>query len=355
MSSTTDTTTKMQYVNLGKTGMKVSRFCLGCMSYGSDTWQSWIKNEEESLKLIGKAYEAGINFFDTANVYSHGESERILGKAIKKFNMPRSRIVIATKVFFVSNAENPPKSLLPDINEDNEYVNAFGLSRKHIFDSVDASLKRLDVDYIDLYQIHRFDPTTPIEETMEALNDLVRSGKVRYIGASSGPAWQFQKANAIAEKNGWAKFVSMQNLYNLIYREEDRETNPYCLDSGIATIPYSPLAKGILAGKNRNTKREQTDPVRDLVFAKEGNNDDAIVDRVVEVAEKHKRSPAQIALAWMLTKPHITSPIVGFSSEAQIHDTIKSLEVELTQEDIDYLEELYIPHKVVNFFPAVKK
>ncbi|CAO3663819.1 unnamed protein product [Rhizopus stolonifer] len=353
--STEASSTKMQYVRLGKTGMKVSRFCLGCMSYGSKAWQEWVKHEDESLELIGKAYEAGINFFDTADVYSNGESERILGKAIKKFNMPRSRIVVATKVFFIANDDHPSKALYPDIVENNQYVNGLGLSRKHIFDAVDASLKRLGLDYIDLYQIHRFDPETPIEETMEALNDLVRSGKVRYIGASSGPAWQFQKANTIAEKNGWTKFVSMQNLYNLIYREEDRETNPYCLDSGIATIPYSPLAKGILAGKNRNTHREQTDQFKDKIFVKEGNNDDAIVDRVIEVAENHKRSPAQIALAWMLTKPHITSPIVGFSSEAQIYDTIKSLEVKLTQEDIDYLEELYIPHKVVQFFPSVTK
>ncbi|KAG1446837.1 hypothetical protein G6F56_009449 [Rhizopus delemar] len=189
---------------------------------------------------------------------------------------------------------------------------------------------------------------------MEALNDLVRSGKVRYIGASSGPVWEFQKANAIAEKNGWTKFVSMQNLYNLIYREEDREMNPYCLDSGIATIPYAPLAQGILAGKNRKTSREETDKFRDLLFVKEGNNDDAIVNRVIEIAEKYNYSPAEIALAWMLTKPHITSPIVGCSSEAQIYSTIKSLEVKLTQEDIDYLEELYIPHNVSGHFVKTK-
>ncbi|CAO3660998.1 unnamed protein product [Rhizopus stolonifer] len=336
MSSTT--TTRMQYVNLGKTGMKVPRFCLGCMSYGSSAWQDWVKNEEESLHLIGKAYEVGINFFDTADVYSNGESECILGKVIKKFNMPRSRIVIATKIYFVSNKENPPTGSSVDVNKKNIHDNAFGLSRKHIFDAVDASFKRLGVDC--------FDSETPIEETMEALNDLVRSGKVRYIGASSGPVWEFQKANAIAEKNGWTEFISMQNLYNLVYRKEDREMKPYCLDSDIATIPYAPLAQSILAGKNCKISHEETDKFRNLLFIKGDNNDDAIVDRFIEIAEKYNYSPVEIALAWMLTKPHITSPIVGCSSETQIYNTAKSLEVKLTQEDINYLKELYIPYNV---------
>ncbi|KAI9255973.1 NADP-dependent oxidoreductase domain-containing protein [Sporodiniella umbellata] len=340
----------MQYVNLGKTGMKVSRFCLGCMSFGSDTWQDWVKNEQESLELIGAAYDAGINFFDTADVYSNGDSERVLGKAIKKFNMSRSRIVVATKVFFIADDEHPTLELYPDINENSQYVNKMGLSRKHIFDAVDASLERLGLDYIDLYQIHRFDKQTPIEETMEALNDLVRSGKVRYIGASTCHTWELQKANNIAEKRGWAKFVSMQNLQNLIYREEDREMNPYCLDSGIATIPYSPLAQGILAGKNRNTTRDKSDRFRDALFPKEGNNDDEIVDRVIELAEKYDYSPAQISLAWLLTKPQVTSPIVGFSTKKQILDTIKSLEIQLSKQDIQYLEELYIPHRIAGFF-----
>ncbi|KAG1054581.1 hypothetical protein G6F46_010850 [Rhizopus delemar] len=338
----------MEYVRLGNTGMKVSRFCLGCMSYGSSKWQPWVKDEEESLELIGKAYDAGINFFDTADGYSNGESERILGKAIKKFNMPRSRIVIATKVFFTVPEDVSINVLGRQTKDDPQYVNSSGLSRKHIFDAVNASLERLGVDYIDLYQIHRFDPETPLEETMEALNDLVRLGKVRYIGASSGYAWQFQKANAIAERNGWAKFVSMQNLYNLIYREEEREMIPYCYDSGIASIHWSPLARGLLTGKNRESIREASDRGISLFFAKKENeNDDAIIDRVIEIAEKYKHSPAQIALAWMLSKPHVTSPIVGVSKESQLHDVIRSLEVKLNDEDIKYLEELYIPRNLI--------
>ncbi|CAO3676090.1 unnamed protein product [Rhizopus stolonifer] len=348
MTSTAESLPKMEYVRFGNTGMKVSRFCLGCMSFGSSKWQAWVKDEEESLNLIGKAYDAGINFFDTADGYSNGESERVLGKAIQKFNMTRSRIVIATKVFFTVPNDISVNVLGRQTDKDPQYVNSSGLSRKHIMDAVDASLKRLGVDYIDLYQIHRFDPETPIEETMEALNDLVRSGKVRYIGASSGYAWQFQKANAIAEKNGWAKFSSMQNLYNLLYREEEREMIPYCEDSGIASIHWSPLARGLLTGKNRDSVREDTDRAIGVFFAKkESENNNAIVDRVIEIAEKHNRSPAQIAMAWMLTKPHVTSPIVGFSKESQLQDVIKSLEVKLSKEEVDYLEELYIPRNLI--------
>ncbi|CEG82482.1 Putative Aryl-alcohol dehydrogenase (NADP) [Rhizopus microsporus] len=340
MSSKSNTLPQMQYVRFGNTGMKVSRFCLGCMSYGSSRWLAWVKDEEESLELIGKAYEAGINFFDTANIYSNGESERVLGKAIKKFNMPRSRIVIATKLFFPVIDDKTHGGELEGINDK-------GLSRKHIFDAVDASLKRLGVDYIDLYQIHRFDPETPLEETMEALNDLVRSGKVRYIGASSGYAWQFQKANAIAERRGWAKFVSMQNLYNLLYREEEREMIPYCQDSGIAIIPWSPLARGLLTGKNRESIRLQIDGYIPALFQdRQAQNNDEIIDRVIELAKKHNRSPAQIALAWMLSKPYITSPIVGVGKESHLHDLLYALEVKLSNEDIKYLEEIYIPHEV---------
>ncbi|KAG1450357.1 hypothetical protein G6F55_009723 [Rhizopus delemar] len=245
MSSGIDTLPKMEYVRLGNTGMKVSRFCVGCMSYGSSKWMPWVKDEEESINLIGKAYECGINFFDTANVYSNGESERVLGKAIKKFNMPRSRIVIATKVFFIVNEKDAPRSI-------------------------------------------------NIQGVEEALNDVVRSGKVRYIGASSMSAWQFQKANAIANKNGWAKFVSMQNMYNLIHREEEREMIPYCVDSGIASIHWPPLAKGLLIGKNRDTVRKNTDIIAPQLFGDILNaNDDAIIDRILEIAEKYNRLPAQ--------------------------------------------------------------
>ncbi|EPB80980.1 aryl-alcohol dehydrogenase (NADP+) [Mucor circinelloides 1006PhL] len=341
---------KMQYVRLGKTGMRVSRFTIGCMSYGSSKWQSWVKDEEESLELLGKAFEAGINFFDTANVYSNGESERILGKAIKKFNMPRSRIVVATKVFFLTNEDDISFGLAgKNLAEDPEFVNCYGLSRKHIFDAVDASLKRLDLDYIDLYQIHRFDKNTPIEETMEALNDLVRSGKVRYIGCSSCHAWEFQKANRIAEKNGWAQFVSMQNCYNLLYREEEREMIPYCLDSGIANIIYSPLARGLLiGGLKRKTTRKETDLIMKNYSGKGHENNDQIIDRVAKLAEKLGHSEAQISLAWMLTKPHCTSPIVGVSSEKNLYDIIGALDVKLSDENIKYLEELYTPR---NLFP----
>ncbi|CEP14663.1 hypothetical protein [Parasitella parasitica] len=339
---------QMEYVRFGKTGMRVSRFALGCMSYGSSKWQAWVKDEQESLELIGKAYGAGINFFDTADVYSNGESERVLGKAIKKFNMPRSRIVVATKVFFTVGKEEDGNLLGQDLDGKPEFVNSYGLSRKHIFDACEASLERLQLDYIDLYQIHRFDHETPIEETMEALNDLVRSGKVRYIGSSSCYAWEFQKANRIAEKNGWAQFCSMQNLYNLIYREEEREMIPYCLDSGIASIHWSPLARGLLTGKNRNTIRMETDHATNLFFAKkESANNDVIIDRVVEVAERLGHSPAQIALAWMLTKPHCTSPIIGVGKIENLYDVIGSLNVKLSEQDIKYLEEPYIPRNLI--------
>ncbi|KAG2197165.1 hypothetical protein INT47_009472 [Mucor saturninus] len=339
---------KMQYVRFGNTGLRVSRFALGCMSYGSSKWQPWVKDEEESLYLIGKAYEAGINFFDTAESYSNGESERILGKAIQKFNMPRSRIVIATKVYFTVDKDISNNLLGKKLDGQSEYVNSYGLSRKHIFDSVEGSLKRLGVDYIDLYQIHRFDHDTPIEETMEALNDLVRSGKVRYIGCSSCFAWEFQKANAIAEKNGWTKFSSMQNLYNLLYREEEREMIPYCLDSGIASIHWSPLARGLLTGNNRNSVRIQSDLAINAFFAKkESVNNDLIVDRVVEIAEKLGHSPAQIALGWMLTKKHVTSPIIGVSRESNLYDIIGALDVKLSEEEINYLEEAYIPRNLI--------
>ncbi|KAL1936240.1 hypothetical protein VTP01DRAFT_374 [Rhizomucor pusillus] len=337
----------MEYVKFGKTGMKVSRISLGCMSYGSSKWQSWVKDEEESLELIGKAYEAGINFFDTAESYSNGESERILGLAIKKFNMKRERIVVATKVYFPVNEDVSVNNLGMRPNEPH-LVNCLGLSRKHIFDAVEGSLKRLGLDYIDLYQIHRFDPDTPLEETMEALNDLVRLGKVRYIGASSGYAWQFQKANSIAEKNGWAQFVSMQNLYNLIYREEEREMMPYCQDQGIAVIPWSPLARGMLTGKNRQTARTETDRGQKLFFQNSvTQNNEEIIDRVCKVAESKGVAPSHVALAWVLSKPFVTSPILGIGKLEHLEDAIAGMKLKLTPEEIKYLEEAYIPREVI--------
>ncbi|XP_037043379.1 versiconal hemiacetal acetate reductase-like [Bradysia coprophila] len=347
---------KMEYVRFGKTGLKVSKICLGCMSYGNPAWSPWVKDETESIKQIKLAYEAGINFFDTADVYSNGLSEVILGKALKEIGAHRGRVVIATKCFFPVNddSSDTPKTFASFSNfaRDPDLVNRAGLSRKHIFDAVEASLKRLGVDYIDLYQIHRLDTGTPMEEIMEALNDLVRSGKVRYIGASSMSAWQFQKLNNIAERRGWAKFVSMQNLYNLLFREEEREMIPYCLDAGIAGIPYSPLATGLITGKNRNTTRAKSAHLMTKIYpnTKQDSND-VIVSHVEEIAKKYNATNAQIALAWHFTKPYSTSPIVGVSKIEQLYDLLGALKIKLTEEDVKYLEKPYTtrPPQTMNF------
>ncbi|KAG2197616.1 hypothetical protein INT47_006679 [Mucor saturninus] len=345
-SISTKETPKMQYVRFGNTGMRVSRICLGCMSYGSSKWSSWVKDEAESIEAIKEAYNAGVNFFDTADMYANGQSEVVLGKALKELNAPRGRVVIATKVYgpVFSNVESIGMS---NMDTNSELVNGYGLSRKHIFDAVDASLKRLDVEYIDLYQIHRLDTETPMEEIMEALNDLVRSGKVRYIGASGMMTWQFQKLNSIAERRGWTKFVSMQNVYNLLYREEEREMIPYCIDAGIAGIPYSPLATGELTGKNRDTARLKTFFQQNVLMpdAKQDSNE-IIIDRVGELAKKYGASNAQIALAWHYTKPYVVSPIVGVSKVEQLHDLIGAMNIKLTKEDVTYLEETYTPRHV---------
>ncbi|KAJ6641264.1 Versiconal hemiacetal acetate reductase, partial [Pseudolycoriella hygida] len=343
---------KMEYVRFGKTGLKVSRICLGCMSYGSPDWSPWIKGEEESIEQIKRAYEAGINFFDTADTYSSGLSEIILGKALRQIGAPRGRVVIATKCFFpVYDSPDGIKDFA-NFASDPALINRVGLSRKHIFDAVDASLKRLGVEYIDLYQIHRLDTGTPMEEIMEALNDLVRSGKVRYIGASAMTAWQFQKLNNIAERRGWTKFVSMQNLYNLLFREEEREMIPYCLDAGIAGIPYSPLASGIIAGNNRNTTRAGTWFLMTTIYpnTKQDSND-TIIAHVEEIAKKYNATNAQIALAWHFAKPYSTSPIVGVSKIEQLYDLLGALKIKLTEEDVKYLEEPYTtrPPQTLNF------
>ncbi|GAN02446.1 aldo/keto reductase [Mucor ambiguus] len=335
---------QMKYVRLGNTGLRVSRLCLGCMSFGLSAWSPWVKEEKEAIEVIREAAKLGVNFFDTADTYSNGVSEEILGKAIK--GMDRSRIVIATKVF---------GPVFDDVNrldrtgmkEDPALVNRIGLSRKHIFDAVDASLKRLDVDYIDLYQIHRLDKDTPMEEIMEALNDVVRSGKVRYIGASSMDTWEFQKLNSIAEKNGWAQFVSMQNLYNLLYREEEREMAPYCLDARIGWIPWSPLAMGELVGKNRSSTRSSSTLTLGMFKAtRDEIANNSIIDRVQEIAQKYNATNAQIALAWEYTKPYVSSPIVGVSRIEQLKDLIGALDVKLTEEDVKYLEEPYSPKTI---------
>jgi 1-deoxyxylulose-5-phosphate synthase len=322
----------MEYVNFGNTGMKVSRICLGCMTYGSPSWNAWVLDEEASRPFFQKSLEQGINFFDTADIYSIGVSEEVTGRALKDF-AKRDEIVLATKVY------NPmgPKP------------NQRGLSRKHIMQAIDASLKRLGTDYVDLYQIHRWDYETPIEETMEALHDVVKAGKALFIGASSMYAWQFAKAQSVAELHGWTKFVSMQNHYNLVYREEEREMNPYCRSEGVALIPWSPLARGFLAG-NRNrdksgeTVRSNTDSLlHDRYYQ---NNDFDVLDRVLDLAKRLDVKPAQLALAWILHKPGITSPIIGASKMPQMDDAFAAMNIKLLAEDMAYLEEPYIPHRI---------
>ncbi len=324
----------MEYVRFGSTGMKVSRICLGCMSYGGPTerWK-WALDEEQSRPFIRRALELGINFFDTANVYSNGRSEEILGKALRDFAASRDEVVIATKVY----------------SEMGPGPNDRGLSRKHILSAIDASLKRLGTDYVDLYQIHRWDYETPIEETLEALNDVVRAGKARYIGASSMYAWQFAKALFTSDLHGWSRFVSMQPHYNLIYREEEREMLPLCQDQKIAVIPWSPLARGLLTRKparERNeTIRAQTDAFGKILYNRE--DDFATAQRVSEVAEARGLPMAQVALAWMLSKPVITAPIIGATKPHHLDDAVAALSVQLTPEEIHHLEEAYQPHPVL--------
>lgn len=322
----------MQYVNLGKTGLKVSRLCLGMMTYGSKSWREWVLTEEEAKPFVKKALDAGINFFDTADVYSFGESERVTGNVLRHFGAKRENVVIATKVR----------------GEMSNDVNDRGLSRKHIMDGIDNSLKRLQMDYVDLYQIHRWDYNTPIEETMEALNDVVRAGKARYIGASSMFAWQFMKAQHVAEMNGWTKFVSMQNHYNLVYREEEREMIPLCVDAGIGLIPWSPMARGFFA-RNRKGGAETSRLKTDGFFKELYNRDDdfLVADRAAEVAKERGVSASQIALAWVLSKPYISAPIIGSSKEAHLDEAIAALDIKLSEDEVKRLEELYLPHPVL--------
>jgi 1-deoxyxylulose-5-phosphate synthase len=324
----------MEYARLGSTGMKVSRICLGCMSYGQPgKGMSWELDEEASRPYIQRALEQGINFFDTADVYSKGSSEEILGRALKDFAASRDEVVIATKV----NQPMGPGS------------NQRGLSRKHIFSSIDASLKRLGTDYVDLYQIHRWDYETPIEETLEALHDVVRAGKARYIGASAMYAWQFAKALFTADLHGWTRFVSMQPHYNLIYREDEREMLPLCQDQKIAVIPFSPLARGMLARKpskeQNETLRAQTDALAKTRYTQEDNV--ITVQRVHELAEARGLPMAQVALAWMLSKPVVTTPIIGATKPHHLEDAIAALSVHLTPDEIQHLEEPYRPHPVI--------
>ena len=324
----------MDTVRLGNSGLKVSRLCLGMMTYGSSKWRKWTLDEEQALPFVKRALEAGINFFDTADIYSLGASEEVLGNTLRTCGVKRENVVVATKVF------NP-------LSED---VNDRGLSRKHIMDAIDRSLRRLKMEYVDLYQIHRWDYATPIEETMEALHDVVKSGKARYIGASSMFAWQFAKAQYTADLHGWTRFVSMQNHYNLFYREEEREMIPLCIDQGIGLIPWSPMARGFFAGNRHKqgggeTVRAQNDEFAGMLYYHP--EDFSVAERAQEVAKAHNATGSQIALAWILSKPYITAPIIGASKLEHLDQSIAALEIKLAPEQIKHLEELYQPHPVL--------
>ena len=332
----------MEYVNLGRTGLKVSRICLGCMTYGRPPAagepkagrHAWALNEEQSQPFLKQALDLGINFFDTANVYSSGASEEVLGRFLKE-NARREAVVVATKVQGVMREE----------------PNGRGLSRKAILQELDESLRRLQMDFVDLYQIHRWDYETPIEETLEALHDAVKAGKVRYIGASSMYSWQFAKALYLADQHGWTRFVSMQNHYNLLYREEEREMIPLCREEGIGIIPWSPLARGRLARpwQSETTKRTETDNFGNTMYARTEESDRKVVEQLTELGKKLEASQASLALAWMLGKPGITAPIVGATKKNHLEDAVAALSIRLTPEQVAALEESYIPHPVLGF------
>jgi len=323
----------MNYVNLGRSGLKVSRLCLGTMSYGTSEWRPWVLNEPAGREIIAHALDQGINFFDTADMYSRGVSEEVVGRALRDF-AKRDEVVIATKVFY-------PVKL---------HANAGGLSRKHIFEAVDDSLRRLSTDFIDLYQIHRLDPHTPIEETLEALHDVVKAGKARYIGASSMFAWQFARMIYTQRMHGWTQFIAMQNHYNLIYREEEREMNPFCLAEGIGLIPWSPLARGFLAGNRQRgrkdaTLRESHDAYGHGLYYADADYD--IADTVTSVARTKGVLPIQVALAWILRQPGVAAPIISVTKREQLDQLIAGLEITLTDDEVDALEAPYQPHPVL--------
>jgi aryl-alcohol dehydrogenase-like predicted oxidoreductase len=323
----------MEYISLGGSGLRVSRVCLGMMSYGNDSDRPWVLDEQAAEPIVRAAVEGGVTFFDTADTYSGGASEVATGRLLARV-LTREEVVVATKVFMPMTPGE----------------NGGGLSRKHVLSAIDASLQRLGVDYVDLYQIHRWDPRTPIEETMEALHDIVRAGKARYIGASSMFAWQLAKAQALAERRGWTRFASMQNHYNLIYREEEREMIPLCLDEAMGVIPWSPLARGMLAGNRtregeRRTSRAAGDPFADYLYAQPTDFD--VVDAVATVAAERGVPPAQVALAWLIRRPAVTAPIVGATKVEHVADALAAVELELTPEEIARLEGPYVPHPVL--------
>jgi len=324
----------MDYVNLGSTGLKVSRLCLGMMTYGSKKWRDWVFDYDESLAFVKQALDGGINFFDTADIYSQGASEEVTGRALRELGIARHNVVVATKVHGAMG-DGP---------------NERGQSRKHIMHAIDDSLRRLGMDYVDLYQIHRFDPTTPIEETLQALTDVVKAGKALYVGASSMFAWQFAKMLNTSDRLGLARFVTMQNHYNLIYREEEREMIPLCRDQGIGLIPWSPLARGFLAGNRRRQDKGETTRARSDAFAHQlyyADDDFAVVDRVTEIALKRGVPNAQVALAWLLGQPGVTAPIVGATKPNHLADALAALELKLDADEITALEEPYRPHPVL--------
>ena len=326
----------MRYVNLGGTGLRVSRVCLGMMGFGSGSDRPWVIDEDAAEPIVRAAIDGGVNFFDTADTYSNGASEVATGRLVGKY-LTREEAVIASKVFMPMTPGE----------------NGGGLSRKHVLSAIDASLGRLGLEYVDLYQIHRWDPRVPIEETMEALHDVVRAGKARYIGASSMFAWQFAKAQHTAERHGWTRFVSMQNHYNLIYREEEREMIPQCIDQGVAVIPWSPLARGVLAGTRsregeKRTTRSETDPFTDYLYSQPTDFD--VVDRVVEIAGERGVPSAQVALAWLLQRPGVTSPIVGATKIGHFEDALAAEELELSDKEVQRLEEPYVPHPILGHF-----
>jgi aryl-alcohol dehydrogenase-like predicted oxidoreductase len=326
----------MRYVNLGRTGLRVSRVCLGMMSFGNDSERPWVLDETAAEPIVKAAVDGGVTFFDTADTYSGGASEVATGRLVGNL-LSRDEVVIATKVFMPMTPGE----------------NGGGLSRKHILSAIDASLRRLGMDYVDLYQIHRWDNRTPIEETMEALHDVVRAGKARYIGASSMFAWQFAKAQHVAERNGWPQFVAMQNHYNLIYREEEREMIPLCVDQGVGVIPWSPLARGVLAGNRsrdgeKRTTRSETDDFTNYLYSQPTDFD--VVERVAKVAAERGVSPAQVALAWLLSKPGVTAPIIGATKLGHLTDALAAEALELTDDEVKRLEEPYVPHPVLGHF-----
>ena len=326
----------MNYVNLGASGLRVSRICLGMMGFGNDSERPWVIDEDAAEPIIQAAVEGGVTFFDTADTYSGGASEVATGRLVPKY-LTRDESVIATKVFMPMTPGE----------------NGGGLSRKHVLSAIDASLGRLGMDYVDLYQIHRWDPRTPIEETMGALHEVVQAGKARYIGASSMFSWQFAKAQYTAEKNGWTKFVSMQNHYNLIYREEEREMIPLCLDQGVGVIPWSPLARGMLAGNrtrggDRHTTRSSTDPFTDYLYDQPTDFD--VVEQAQEVAAARGVPTPQVALSWLLSKPGVTAPIVGSTKPAHLEDALAAEQLTLTEDEVASLEKPYVPHPVLGHF-----